>query len=134
MRTVAAAAALCVVAGALCVVAGALVVMAEENTPRATRADDAPAGLAPALDPAALLRTAAERWADTSRIDFTRTDDADVTTGAAVVVSRGGGGPGSRWRPGWPGPRPAICWRRTLRPVHWRWDATGWRHRSRAPP
>ncbi|MFF6910453.1 hypothetical protein ACFY9Q_31490 [Streptomyces sp. NPDC012389] len=55
-------------AAALCVVAGALAVAAEKGV-----RDEAPgAGVTvPALDPAALLRTAAEQWADTSRIDFT---------------------------------------------------------------
>ncbi|MEV4876969.1 hypothetical protein [Streptomyces cyaneofuscatus] len=55
-------------AAALCVVAGTLVVAAEKGV-----RDEAPgAGVTvPALDPAALLRTAAEQWADTSRIDFT---------------------------------------------------------------
>ncbi|MFF3993996.1 hypothetical protein ACFYX8_11880 [Streptomyces cyaneofuscatus] len=61
VRAAALAAALCVVAGTLAVAAG--------NDVR----DEAPgAGVTvPALDPAALLRTAAEQWADTSRIDFT---------------------------------------------------------------
>lgn len=55
-------------AAALCVVAGTLAVAAEKEV-----RDEAPgAGVTvPALDPAALLRTAAEQWADTSRIDFT---------------------------------------------------------------
>ncbi|MFI7237613.1 hypothetical protein [Streptomyces cyaneofuscatus] len=53
---------------ALCVVAGTLAVAAEKEV-----RDEGPgAGVTvPALDPAALLRTAAEQWADTSRIDFT---------------------------------------------------------------
>ncbi|MEW2178696.1 hypothetical protein AB0890_20495 [Streptomyces sp. NPDC005406] len=68
---------------AFCAVAGGLVAVAAEGTP-----DTSPVSrgvrnaYAPALDPAALLRTAAEQWADTSRIDFTawpargdRTDD-----------------------------------------------------------
>ncbi|MFD4276281.1 hypothetical protein R2B67_33730 [Streptomyces cyaneofuscatus] len=61
VRAAALAAALCVVAGTLAVAAG--------NDVR----DEAPgAGVTvPSLDPAALLRTAAEQWADTSRIDFT---------------------------------------------------------------
>lgn len=55
-------------AAVLCVVAGTLAVAAEKGV-----RDEAPgAGVTvPALDPAALLRTAAEQWADTSRIDFT---------------------------------------------------------------
>ncbi|MFD3973461.1 hypothetical protein [Streptomyces cyaneofuscatus] len=62
-------------AAALCVVAGTLAVAAEKGV-----RDEAPeAGVttpgagrpAPFIDPAALLRTAAEQWADTSRIDFT---------------------------------------------------------------
>ncbi|MFD3981947.1 hypothetical protein ACFWR6_25470 [Streptomyces griseus] len=75
VRAVAAAAALCVVAGGLAFAVDA-----------GTRpADDGrgPAGVAaPALDPARLLRTSPDRWADTSRVDFTawparggRTDD-----------------------------------------------------------
>ncbi|MGW5065022.1 hypothetical protein ACWEQJ_02700 [Streptomyces cyaneofuscatus] len=61
VRAAALAAALCVVAGTLAVAAGSDV------------RNEAPgAGVTvPALDPAALLRTAAEQWADTSRIDFT---------------------------------------------------------------
>ncbi|MFE3720546.1 hypothetical protein [Streptomyces cyaneofuscatus] len=61
VRAAALAAALCVVAGTLAVAAG--------NDVR----DEAPGAVVtvPALDPAALLRTAAEQWADTSRIDFT---------------------------------------------------------------
>ncbi|WP_324792741.1 hypothetical protein SJX93_02465 [Streptomyces cyaneofuscatus] len=61
VRAAALAAVLCVVAGTLAVAAG--------NDVR----NEAPgAGVTvPALDPAALLRTAAEQWADTSRIDFT---------------------------------------------------------------
>lgn len=71
-----------VVAGvaALCVVAGGVVALAEEGS--AVRLPDAGSTLAPDLDPAALLRTAAQEWADTSRVDFTawpargdRTDD-----------------------------------------------------------
>ncbi len=55
-------------AAALCVVAGTLAVAVEKDA-----RDEGPgAGVTvPALDPAALLRTAAEQWADTSRIDFT---------------------------------------------------------------
>ncbi|MCD9901134.1 hypothetical protein LUR56_16370 [Streptomyces sp. MT29] len=55
-------------AAALCTVAGTLAVAAEKDV-----RDEAPgAGVTvPALDPAALLRTAAVQWADTSRIDFT---------------------------------------------------------------
>ncbi|MFD0422299.1 hypothetical protein [Streptomyces parvus] len=70
------------VAAALCVVAGGLAVAVEEGA-RGGGEDRAPAGVfAPVLDPAELMRTAAERWADTSRVDFTawparggRTDD-----------------------------------------------------------
>ncbi|MFB8107582.1 hypothetical protein ACFC3O_33080 [Streptomyces sp. NPDC056007] len=69
-------------AAALCVVAGTLAVAAEKGV-----RDEAPgAGVTvPVLDPSALLRTAAEQWADTSRIDFTawpvrgdRRDDAEL--------------------------------------------------------
>ncbi|MEV7308735.1 hypothetical protein AB0N67_21110 [Streptomyces microflavus] len=58
-------------AAALCVVAGTLAVAAERGVRGV--ADEGPAAgvTVPALDPAALLRTAAEQWADTSRIDFT---------------------------------------------------------------
>ncbi|MFB6426304.1 hypothetical protein ACFCXC_04930 [Streptomyces microflavus] len=58
-------------AAALCVVAGTLAVAAERGVRGV--ADERPAAgvTVPALDPAALLRTAAEQWADTSRIDFT---------------------------------------------------------------
>ncbi|MEU8697015.1 hypothetical protein AB0C61_04915 [Streptomyces sp. NPDC048680] len=74
-----------VVAGvaALCVVAGGVIALAEEGSAvRLPDSRDVRGALAPALDPAALLRTAAEEWADTSRVDFTawpargdRTDD-----------------------------------------------------------
>ncbi|MEW2488143.1 hypothetical protein [Streptomyces sp. NPDC048411] len=53
-------------AAALCVMAGGLVVLAAENGP----GGPARAGSV-AVDPAALLRTAATEWADTSRVDFT---------------------------------------------------------------
>ncbi|MFJ9638992.1 hypothetical protein [Streptomyces sp. NPDC101178] len=55
-------------AAVVCVVAGTLAVAAEKGV-----REEAPgAGVTvPVLDPAALLRTAAEQWADTSRIDFT---------------------------------------------------------------
>ncbi|MFD4020373.1 hypothetical protein [Streptomyces sindenensis] len=70
------------VAAVLCVVAGGLAAAVEEGA-RGGGEDRAPAGVfAPVLDPAELMRTAAERWADTSRVDFTawparggRTDD-----------------------------------------------------------
>ncbi|WP_411084717.1 hypothetical protein [Streptomyces sp. cmx-18-6] len=69
-------------AAALCAVAGALAVAADEGV----RNEGPEAGsTVPALDPAGLLRTAAERWADTSRVDFTawpvrgdRRDDAEL--------------------------------------------------------
>ncbi|TWF91885.1 hypothetical protein FHX80_12202 [Streptomyces brevispora] len=64
---------------ALCVMAGGVVALAEEGS--AVRLPDGRSALAPALDPATLLRTAAEDWADTARIDFTawpvRGDRAD---------------------------------------------------------
>lgn len=70
------------VAAALCVVAGGLTVAVEQGA-RGGGEERSPAGVfAPVLDPAELMRTAAERWADTSRVDFTawparggRTDD-----------------------------------------------------------
>lgn len=59
------------VAAALCVVAGGLAVAVEQGADGPGE-DRSPAGvLAPVLDPAELMRTAAERWADTSRVDFT---------------------------------------------------------------
>ncbi|MFE7137218.1 hypothetical protein ACFVAG_05685 [Streptomyces sp. NPDC057644] len=78
------------VAAALCVVAGGLAVAVEQGT-NGPGEDRSPAGvLAPVLDPAELMRTAAERWADTSRVDFTawparggRTDD-DALLGRAL--------------------------------------------------
>ncbi|MFE2979408.1 hypothetical protein [Streptomyces sp. NPDC059258] len=80
------------VAAALCVVAGGLAVAVEQGvTGPGEDRSPAPAGvLAPVLDPAELMRTAAERWADTSRVDFTawparggRTDD-DALLGRAL--------------------------------------------------
>ncbi|MFF1922914.1 hypothetical protein ACFVW8_20390 [Streptomyces sp. NPDC058221] len=74
-----------VVAGvaALCVVAGGVVALAEEGSAvRLPDGADTRGAFAAALDPTSLLRTAAEEWADTSRVDFTawpargeRTDD-----------------------------------------------------------
>ncbi|MZG01305.1 hypothetical protein GTW62_03370, partial [Streptomyces sp. SID5614] len=57
--------------------------VAVEQGARGGGEERSPAGVfAPVLDPAELMRTAAERWADTSRVDFTawparggRTDD-----------------------------------------------------------
>ncbi|WP_328908668.1 hypothetical protein OG230_03650 [Streptomyces sp. NBC_00234] len=73
-------------AAALCVAAGALVVVVRDGSTGVV--DGGPAGQAasaPALDPAGLLRTAPEVWADTSRVDFTawpargdRTDDREL--------------------------------------------------------
>ncbi|MGA6171062.1 hypothetical protein ACPEIF_12545 [Streptomyces sp. NPDC012600] len=79
-------------AAALCVVAGTLAVAAEKGV---RGPDGAGAGVSvPALDPAALLRTAAEQWADTSRIDFTawpvrgeRRDDGELLGRALRVWS-----------------------------------------------
>ncbi|MFJ3546341.1 hypothetical protein ACIPQH_29715 [Streptomyces rubiginosohelvolus] len=78
------------VAAALCVVAGGLAVAVEQGA-NGPGGDRSPAGvLAPVLDPAELMRTAAERWADTSRVDFTawparggRADD-DALLGRAL--------------------------------------------------
>ncbi|APS23075.1 hypothetical protein TK78_32240 [Streptomyces sp. Tue 6075] len=78
------------VAAALCVVAGGLAVAVEQGA-RGGGEERSPAGVfAPVLDPAELMRTAAERWADTSRVDFTawparggRTDD-DALLGRAL--------------------------------------------------
>lgn len=72
-------------AAALCVVAGALVAVAGGPDGSTGAVADGRAAIAPALDPAGLLRTAADRWADTSRLDFTawpargdRTDDREL--------------------------------------------------------
>ncbi|MGW8883857.1 hypothetical protein [Streptomyces sp. NPDC055749] len=73
-------------AAALCVVAGALVVGAEDGSTGVTDGGStALLASAPALEPAGLLRAAAEEWADTSRVDFTawpargdRTDDPEL--------------------------------------------------------
>ncbi|WP_326665388.1 hypothetical protein [Streptomyces sp. NBC_00385] len=56
---------------ALCVVAGGLVALTERGASAPAPGGGARSTFAPALDPAALLTTAAEEWADTSRIDFT---------------------------------------------------------------
>ncbi|WP_406516099.1 hypothetical protein OH809_37180 [Streptomyces sp. NBC_00873] len=71
-------------AAALCVMAGGLVALAAEDGPDGPQDGPARAGAA-AVDPAALLRTAATEWADTSRVDFTawpargdRTQDRDL--------------------------------------------------------
>lgn len=59
------------VAAALCVVAGGLAVAAGEQV-RDAGDEPGPVGaFSPAVDPAGLLRTSAEQWADTSRVDFT---------------------------------------------------------------
>ncbi|MEV1047881.1 hypothetical protein [Streptomyces sp. NPDC049916] len=72
-------------AAVLCVVAGGLAVAVDDQVrgPERSRAAEPPAD--PALDPAKLARTAPERWADTSRIDFSawparggRTDDTEL--------------------------------------------------------
>nr|WSW70786.1 hypothetical protein OG461_33890 [Streptomyces sp. NBC_00995] len=76
-------------AAALCVVAGALAAVATGGSP-----GDAPgirgvhSTYAPALDPAALLRTAAEQWADTSRIDFTAWPARGERTGDSALLGR----------------------------------------------
>lgn len=69
---------------------GGLTVAVEQGA-RGGGEERSPAGVfAPVLDPAELMRTAAERWADTSRVDFTawparggRTDD-DALLGRAL--------------------------------------------------
>lgn len=80
---------------ALCVVAGGLVALTEQGTPAPAPGGDVRSAFAPALDPATLLRTAAEEWADTSRIDFTawpargdRTDDPDLLSRALRTWGR----------------------------------------------
>ncbi|WP_329152414.1 hypothetical protein OHA63_02340 [Streptomyces anulatus] len=76
------------VAAALCVVAGGLAVAVDEGT-RPTGDDRNPAGAAvPALDPAGLLRTGAERWADTSRVDFTAWPARGGRTGDGELLGR----------------------------------------------
>lgn len=78
---------------ALCVVAGGVVALAEEGS--AVRLPAGRSVFAPALDPAALLRTAAEEWADTSRVDFTawpargdRTEDRQLLGRALRIWGR----------------------------------------------
>ncbi|MGW0940086.1 hypothetical protein [Streptomyces sp. NPDC002666] len=80
---------------ALCVVAGALVALTEQGTSAPAPGGGARSAFAPALDPATLLRTAAEEWADTSRIDFTawpargdRTEDPDLLSRALRAWGR----------------------------------------------
>lgn len=76
------------VAAALCVVAGGLAVAVDEGA-RPTGDDRNPAGVAvPALDPAGLLRTSAERWADTSRVDFTAWPARGGRTGDGELLGR----------------------------------------------
>ncbi|MER5279971.1 hypothetical protein ABT025_30120 [Streptomyces sp. NPDC002809] len=69
------------VAAALCAVAGVVSLAAVGTPGAAPTGRGVPSGYAPALDPAALSRTAAGQWADTSRVDFTawpaRGDRAD---------------------------------------------------------
>ncbi|MFJ7414351.1 hypothetical protein ACIQWZ_26620 [Streptomyces sp. NPDC098077] len=76
------------VAAALCVVAGGLAVAVDAGT-RPTGDDRNRAGAAaPAFDPAGLLRTAAERWADTSRVDFTAWPARGGRTGDGELLGR----------------------------------------------
>ncbi|NDZ57241.1 hypothetical protein G3I47_08130, partial [Streptomyces anulatus] len=76
------------VAAALCVAAGGLAVAVDEGT-RPTGDDRKRAGLAvPALDPAGLLRTAPEQWADTSRVDFTAWPARGGRTGDGKLLGR----------------------------------------------
>ncbi|MEU8679366.1 hypothetical protein [Streptomyces sp. NPDC048560] len=79
---------------ALCAVAGALVSVAWGPDGSTGTGTDGRSAFAPALDPAGLMRTAAEQWADTSRLDFTawpargaRTDDRELL-GRALRVWR----------------------------------------------
>lgn len=73
---------------ALCVLAGGLAVAADEEL-RGTGGGRNPADVfAPALDPAGLLRTAAERWADTSRVDFTAWPARGGRTGDGELLGR----------------------------------------------
>ncbi|WP_326668299.1 hypothetical protein [Streptomyces sp. NBC_01257] len=82
MRAVAAAA-------ALCVVAGVLVSVAEDGAPVPAPAVGGTRSVpAPALDPATLLSTAAEEWADTSRIDFTAWPARGNRAGDRALLSR----------------------------------------------
>ncbi len=88
-------------AAVLCVVAGGLAVAVEEGT-RAGGEGRTPAGVfAPVLDPAELMRTAAERWADTSRVDFTAWPArAGARTTTGCWAGRCGPGRGRRSRSG----------------------------------
>ncbi|WP_329542765.1 hypothetical protein [Streptomyces sp. NBC_01358] len=92
---------------ALCVVAGGLVALTEQGTPAPAPGGGGRSAFAPALDPAKLLRTAADEWADTSRIDFTawpargdRTDDRALLSRALRAWGRAPGGTAVSATPG----------------------------------
>ncbi|MFJ6432791.1 hypothetical protein [Streptomyces sp. NPDC091416] len=72
---------------ALCVLAGGLVALTEQGA-SAPAPGGARSAIAPALDPATLLRTAADEWADTSRIDFTAWPARGDLTGDRALLSR----------------------------------------------
>ncbi len=76
------------VAAVLCVVAAGLAVSVDEGTRDPGDDPDAAGVVAPALDPAGLLRTAAERWADTSRVDFTAWPARGGRTGDGELLGR----------------------------------------------
>ncbi|MEU9292706.1 hypothetical protein [Streptomyces sp. NPDC048266] len=111
---------LAALAGAVLLVTTAAVTTVElrsGNTPDRTASATAlsAAALARALDPTALVRAPAERWADTSRVDFTawpargaRTEDTALLRRALDAWSRGAG-PGVRLSatPGTPTSPPA---------------------------
>ncbi|NYE39439.1 hypothetical protein [Streptomyces fulvorobeus] len=89
LRAVAAAAALCVAAGALVAVAG------DGSSGVADAGPGGRSAVVPALEPAGLLRSDAQEWADTSRLDFTawparggRTDDRELLGRALDVWGR----------------------------------------------
>ncbi|MEU5286364.1 hypothetical protein AB0G97_20470 [Streptomyces sp. NPDC020755] len=76
------------VAAALCLVAGGLAFAVDAGT-RPAGDDRNPAGAAaPVLDPAGLLRTSADRWADTSRVDFTAWPARGGRTGDGELLGR----------------------------------------------
>ncbi|MFD8685744.1 hypothetical protein [Streptomyces sp. NPDC059651] len=76
------------VVAALCVAAGGLGALTEQGTPAPAPGGGERSAVAPALDPAQLLRTAAEEWADTSRIDFTAWPARGSRTGDQALLRR----------------------------------------------
>ncbi|MFI1224698.1 MULTISPECIES: hypothetical protein [unclassified Streptomyces] len=75
-------------AAALCVVAGGLAVAVDGGTRDPDDGRSPAVVSAPALRPAGLLRAAAERWADTSRVDFTAWPARGGRTGDQELLGR----------------------------------------------